>query len=181
MRALHACVYCAQAHAARMRILRVGAYTACRRTVRRRLQMDTLGIEPRASRMLSGCDTTTPCAPGALNRAHFYSEAKLFSLVRAFSLCCFPCCPWCVFTLSLVWFPCCPSCVFPVGPSRTAGAVFAQSPRVRQQQMQQQQVAQQQHQRQQPQQQQSANGNGSGGGSRQNQALDSGVHPKALR
>ena len=27
-----------------------------------RLQMDTLGIEPRASRMLSGCDTTTPRA-----------------------------------------------------------------------------------------------------------------------
>ena len=26
------------------------------------IQMDTLGIEPRASRMLSGCDTTTPCA-----------------------------------------------------------------------------------------------------------------------
>ena len=26
------------------------------------MQMDTLGIEPRASRMLSGCDTTTPCA-----------------------------------------------------------------------------------------------------------------------
>ena len=25
-------------------------------------QVDTLGIEPRASRMLSGCDTTTPCA-----------------------------------------------------------------------------------------------------------------------
>ena len=25
-------------------------------------EMDTLGIEPRASRMLSGCDTTTPCA-----------------------------------------------------------------------------------------------------------------------
>ena len=24
--------------------------------------MDTLGIEPKASRMLSGCDTTTPCA-----------------------------------------------------------------------------------------------------------------------
>jgi hypothetical protein len=24
--------------------------------------MDTLGFEPRASRMLSGCDTTTPCA-----------------------------------------------------------------------------------------------------------------------
>ena len=24
--------------------------------------MDTLGIEPRASRMLSGCDTTTQCA-----------------------------------------------------------------------------------------------------------------------
>ena len=26
------------------------------------IDMDTLGIEPRASRMLSGCDTTTPCA-----------------------------------------------------------------------------------------------------------------------
>ena len=26
------------------------------------IEMDTLGIEPRASRMLSGCDTTTPCA-----------------------------------------------------------------------------------------------------------------------
>ena len=25
-------------------------------------KMDTLGIEPRASRMLSGCDTATPCA-----------------------------------------------------------------------------------------------------------------------
>ena len=29
---------------------------------RRASQMDTLGLEPRASRMLSGCDTTTPCA-----------------------------------------------------------------------------------------------------------------------
>ena len=28
----------------------------------RATKMDTLGIEPRASRMLSGCDTTTPCA-----------------------------------------------------------------------------------------------------------------------
>ena len=28
--------------------------------------MDTLGIEPRASRMLSGCDTATPCAQMAL-------------------------------------------------------------------------------------------------------------------
>ena len=27
-------------------------------------KMDTLGIEPRASRTLSGCDTTTPCALG---------------------------------------------------------------------------------------------------------------------
>ena len=26
-------------------------------------EMDTLGIEPRAFRMRSGCDTTTPCAP----------------------------------------------------------------------------------------------------------------------
>ena len=30
--------------------------------------MDTLGIEPRASRMLSGCDTTTPCAQLSLDR-----------------------------------------------------------------------------------------------------------------
>ena len=29
---------------------------------RQDILMDTLGIEPRASRMLSGCDTTTPCA-----------------------------------------------------------------------------------------------------------------------
>ena len=28
----------------------------------KRTYMDTLEIEPRASRMLSGCDTTTPCA-----------------------------------------------------------------------------------------------------------------------
>ena len=28
------------------------------------ISMDTLGIEPRASRMLSGCDTTTPRAHG---------------------------------------------------------------------------------------------------------------------
>ena len=35
-----------------------------RGTQRDKLQakVDTLGIEPRASRMLSGCDTTTPCA-----------------------------------------------------------------------------------------------------------------------
>ena len=34
-----------------------------RTPLQRRYQcMDTLGIEPRASRMLSGCDTTTPCA-----------------------------------------------------------------------------------------------------------------------
>ena len=32
------------------------------------IQMDTLGIEPRASRMLSGCDTTTPCT--RLQRKH---------------------------------------------------------------------------------------------------------------
>ena len=33
------------------------------------LSMDTLGIEPRAFRMRSGCDTTTPCAPEPLIRA----------------------------------------------------------------------------------------------------------------
>ena len=30
-----------------------------------RIQMDTLGFEPRAFRMRSGCDTTTPCALSA--------------------------------------------------------------------------------------------------------------------
>ena len=30
---------------------------------RRNRKMDTLGFEPRAFRMRSGCDTTTPCAP----------------------------------------------------------------------------------------------------------------------
>ena len=35
----------------------------CRLRVRSQTRdLDTLGIEPRASRMLSGCDTTTPCA-----------------------------------------------------------------------------------------------------------------------
>ena len=34
------------------------------RSAERIRNMDTLGIEPRASRMLSGCDTTTPCALG---------------------------------------------------------------------------------------------------------------------
>ena len=32
------------------------------RTIARRSKMDTLGFEPRAFRMRSGCDTTTPCA-----------------------------------------------------------------------------------------------------------------------
>ena len=38
--------------------------------------MDTLGIEPRASRMLSGCDTTTPCALGR-QRCQFHMRATL--------------------------------------------------------------------------------------------------------
>ena len=32
-------------------------------------KMDTLGIEPRASRMLSGCDTTTPRALEIFSRS----------------------------------------------------------------------------------------------------------------
>ena len=39
------------------------------------IQMDTLGIEPRASRMLSGCDTTTPCAQMS---GAFHLEVKQF-------------------------------------------------------------------------------------------------------
>ena len=37
--------------------LTIAACTACNLR-----KVDTLGLEPRASRMLSGCDTTTPCA-----------------------------------------------------------------------------------------------------------------------
>ena len=33
---------------------------------RRPRKMDTLGFEPRAFRMRSGCDTTTPCAPHSM-------------------------------------------------------------------------------------------------------------------
>ena len=36
--------------------------------------MDTLGIEPRASRMLSGCDTTTPCALCCIHLLHMAYE-----------------------------------------------------------------------------------------------------------
>ena len=32
--------------------------------------MDTLGIEPRAFRMRSGCDTATPCAPSSTRFAY---------------------------------------------------------------------------------------------------------------
>ena len=38
------------------------------------MQMDTLGIEPRASRMLSGCDTTTPCALRGIFHAICYTQ-----------------------------------------------------------------------------------------------------------
>ena len=46
-------------------------------------KMDTLGIEPRASRMLSGCDTTTPCAPWSrgIFICHFLRFEKLLDLV----------------------------------------------------------------------------------------------------
>ena len=32
------------------------------------VELDTLGIEPKASRMLSGCDTATPCAHEIIHR-----------------------------------------------------------------------------------------------------------------
>jgi hypothetical protein len=35
--------------------------------------VDTLGIEPRASRMLGGCDTTTPCAHTDILTTHHHS------------------------------------------------------------------------------------------------------------
>ena len=41
--------------------------------------LDTLGIEPRASRMLSGCDTTTPCA-----RRHLFRNTNGMLNIRKF-------------------------------------------------------------------------------------------------
>ena len=41
------------------------------------VQLDTLGIEPRASRMLSGCDTTTPCALEDLGKERWSKAAPL--------------------------------------------------------------------------------------------------------
>ena len=35
---------------------------ACGASTTRKLSLDTLGFEPRAFRMRSGCDATTPCA-----------------------------------------------------------------------------------------------------------------------
>ena len=42
--------------------INANSYTPGNLTVTMHLTVDTLGIEPRASRMLSGCDTTTPHA-----------------------------------------------------------------------------------------------------------------------
>ena len=38
------------------------------------VNMDTLGFEPRAFRMRSGCDTTTPCARGGMDQEHITSH-----------------------------------------------------------------------------------------------------------
>ena len=45
--------------------------------------MDTLGIEPRASRMLSGCDTTTPCALCEVFRLTFYCDEPPDNIVMS--------------------------------------------------------------------------------------------------
>ena len=42
-------------------------------------KVDTLGIEPRASRMLSGCDTATPCALPELAAIYLESGCLSFS------------------------------------------------------------------------------------------------------
>ena len=55
--------------------------------------MDTLGIEPRASRMLSGCDTTTPCA--RLHGARWALQASGIWYTHIPQRGCYPglCCP----------------------------------------------------------------------------------------
>jgi hypothetical protein len=45
--------------------------------------MDTLGFEPRAFRMRSGCDTTTPCAPLGFQIIHFIMLLICGKLKRA--------------------------------------------------------------------------------------------------
>ena len=44
--------------------------------------MDTLGIEPRASRMLSGCDTTTPRALDGSSSESLPSEAWICAIFK---------------------------------------------------------------------------------------------------
>ena len=43
------------------------------------MKMDTLGIEARASRMLSGCDTITPCA---LESSRTYLNVEITNCMR---------------------------------------------------------------------------------------------------
>jgi hypothetical protein len=64
--------------------------------------MDTLGIEPRASRMLSGCDTTTPCAPMLLREGRLlHAQCPLCAVVRAcVCVCVCVCARVCVFALA---------------------------------------------------------------------------------
>ena len=47
------------------------------------INMDTLGIEPRAFRMRSGCDTTTPCAQGDHARVIHISEEYELDIIVA--------------------------------------------------------------------------------------------------
>ena len=47
------------------------------------IHMDTLGIEPRASRMLSGCGTITPCALCEVFRLTFYCDEPADNIVMS--------------------------------------------------------------------------------------------------
>ena len=42
--------------------------------------VDTLGIEPRAFRMRSGCDATTPCAPYLQGRKHSIRKSRALAI-----------------------------------------------------------------------------------------------------
>ena len=42
-------------------------------------KMDTLGFEPRACRMRSGCDTTTPCALDDVHDASLYKNLNCYA------------------------------------------------------------------------------------------------------
>ena len=64
------CLSCKGVSVLRIQVYSMRIWTTIAHIGSKRIEMDTLGIEPRASRMLSGCDTTTPCARKSVKPVH---------------------------------------------------------------------------------------------------------------